>query len=83
MYHRFGAVQFNAFTANSNPIKHAALAGKALTKTGTIPLYKPFGPSSFSSARNASRNPLGYVPSGAKIVQFRKESPRAVALLPV
>lgn len=67
MYQRLGVAQFKTFIATSNPIKHAALAGNALMKTGTIPLYKPFGPSSFSRVRKASRNPLGYVPSGAKI----------------
>lgn len=71
MYYKFGANVFKAFNATSNPIKHAALAGKALINTGTIPLYRPRTPSSFTSFGKASRKPLGYVPSGAEIQIFQ------------
>lgn len=81
--YRFGVVQFKNLIATSNPIKQAALAGNALIKTGTIPLYKPFGPSSFSKVRNASRKPPGYVPSGAKISHFYENINNYAYWLPV
>jgi hypothetical protein len=69
---------------NSNPIKHAALAGKARNITGTTPLYKAIGPSSFIKTLNTSRIPLGNVPSGAKtniIFQF-KQPPQKISSSP-
>ena len=51
---------------NSKPIKQAALAGKARSITGTTPLYRARGPSSFIKTLKTSRIPLGNVPSGAK-----------------
>lgn len=50
----------------SKPIKQAALAGKARSITGTTPLYRAKGPSSFIKTLKTSRIPLGNVPSGAK-----------------
>lgn len=47
--------------AISNPMKQAALAGKALNITGVIPLYKANGPSFRISSRKTSRIPFGYV----------------------
>ena len=41
-----------------------ALAGKALSITGTNPLYIPLIPSVFITSRNTFRNPLNF-PSGA------------------
>lgn len=43
-----------------------ALAGKALTNTGVIPLNKPFGPLSFIISAKTLLSPFLYVPSGAK-----------------
>ena len=45
LHHTFGTIQFNTFMVTSNPRKHAALAGKALSITGVKPLNKPLGPS--------------------------------------
>lgn len=65
--YKFGVNAFKTFIATSNPVKHAALAGKARINTGTIPRYKPRTPSSRNSFGKASRKPFGYVPSGAEI----------------
>lgn len=64
-YYKFGAIQFNIMNPNSRPMKHAALAGKARTITGVIPLNNAGTPSSAINFLKTSLNPLGYVPSGA------------------
>lgn len=43
-----------------------AFAGKARSMTALKPLYSEPMPSSLTSSRRTSRNPLGYFPSGAE-----------------
>lgn len=62
--YKFGATVFKNFIAISNPMKQAALAGKALSITGVTPLYRANGPSLRINSLNTSRMPL-YVPGGA------------------
>ncbi len=77
--HRLGATLLSPYMATSYPMKQHALAGKALSMTGTAPLYMARMPSSRIRWANTSRTPR-YFPSGAG--RGRRNSSKEVVFCP-